>query len=110
MYSLLSIYSPSNLRSLARDRSGATTIENSLLGAIIAIAIIIGVSHLGSLAHQILDLTAQTVERAANGCSGGGGGSGGQGGNGGGGSGGCGSGGGGGSGGQGGGGSGGTGG
>jgi len=72
MYSLLSIYSPSNLRSLARDRSGATSIENSLLGALIAIAIIIGVSHLGSLAHQILDLTAQTVERAANGSGGGG--------------------------------------
>lgn len=106
MYPLLSIYSPNNLRSLARDRSGATTVENSLLGALIAIAIIVGVSHLGLLAHQILDLTAQTVENAANGCSGGGGGSGG---NGGGGSGGCGSGGGGGSGGQGGGGSGGTG-
>ena len=72
MYSLLSIYSSGNLRSLARDRSGATSIENSLLGAIIAIAIIVGVSHLGSLAHQILDLTAQTVERAANGSGGGG--------------------------------------
>ncbi len=63
MYSLLSIYSPGNLRSLARDRSGATTIENSLLGALIAVVIIASIGHLGSLVHQILDLTAQTIEQ-----------------------------------------------
>ena len=63
MYPLLSIYSPSNLRSLARDRSGATSIENSLLGALIAVAIIAAVSELGSMVYQIYDLTAQTIEQ-----------------------------------------------
>ena len=66
MYSLLSIFSPGNLRSLARDRSGATSIENSLLGALIAVAIIAAVSELGSMVYQIYDLTAQTIEQAAN--------------------------------------------
>ena len=72
MYSLLSIYSPSNLRSLARDRSGATSIENSLLGALIAVAVIAAVSELGAMAYQIFDLTAQSVEQAASGSGGGG--------------------------------------
>lgn len=57
---------PDGLRSIARDRSGATTIENSLLGAIIAFAIIFAIGELGSLAFQIFDLSAQSVEQAAN--------------------------------------------
>jgi len=58
---------------LGRDRSGATSIENSLLGALIAVAIIAAVSELGSMVYQIFDLTAQSVEQAANGSGGGGG-------------------------------------
>ena len=73
MYSLLHIYSLDSLRSLGRDRSGATSIENSLLGALIAVAIIAAVSELGSMVYQIFDLTAQSVEQAANGSGGGGG-------------------------------------
>jgi len=83
MYSLLHIYSLNNLRSLGRDRSGATSIENSLLGALIAVAVIAAVSELGAMAYQIFDLTAQSVEQAASGSGGGdgGGGGGGSGGN-----------------------------
>lgn len=71
MHSILHIYSLNNLRSLGRDRSGATSIENSLLGALIAVAIIAAVSELGAMVFQIFDLTAQSVEYAADGCSGG---------------------------------------
>ncbi len=71
MNSLLHIYSLDNLRSLGRDRSGATSIENSLLGALIAVAIIAAVSELGSMVYQIFDLTAQSVEQVADSCSGG---------------------------------------
>jgi Flp pilus assembly pilin Flp len=71
MQSLLHIFSLDNLRSLARDRSGATSIENSLLGALIAVAIIAAISELGSMVYQIFDLTAQSVEQAADGCGGG---------------------------------------
>lgn len=68
MHSLLRIYSLTNLRSLALDRSGATSIENSLLGALIAVAIIAAVGELGSIVYQIFDLTAQSVQQAADNC------------------------------------------
>ena len=68
MHALLRTYSVTNLRSLARDRSGATSIENSLLGALIAVAIIAAVGELGSMVYQIFDLTAQSVEQTAKSC------------------------------------------
>ena len=63
---LLSIDLPGGLRSIARDKSGATSTENSLLGALIALAVIAAVGELGSLAFQIFDLRADTVEQVAS--------------------------------------------
>ena len=67
MSSLLRIYSLSNLRSLGRDCSGATTIENSLIIALVSLAVISGVSEVGAFVFDIFDKTADTIEQACDG-------------------------------------------
>ena len=66
MASLFRAYLPGNLRYLGRNCAGSTSVENSLLGALIALVIILAVSELGSMVYQIFDLTAQIVEQTVN--------------------------------------------
>jgi len=70
------------LTSLLADRSGATTIEYGLVGALLSVAIIAAISEFGAASGKVLEVVTAHVEGAKN-CTPGGSGSGGQGGGGG---------------------------
>ena len=70
MMPMMSIGLPDALRSLARDRSGATTIENSLLAALVAVAVISAASEIGSHVFSNFDNVAQSVGQASNSAAG----------------------------------------
>ncbi len=69
----MKIFSLANLRLLGRDCSGATTIENTLLAALIAIAILSGVKEVRSVVYSVFAQTENQICNAVNGggCGGG---------------------------------------
>ena len=77
---IMKMFSLGNLRLFGRDCSGATTIESTLLAALLAIAILSGVKEAGSLLFSVYDQTDTLVCDAFESVGGSGGGSGGPGG------------------------------
>ncbi len=65
MKTFLRAYLTGNLRTLARDRCGAATIESALLAGIIGVLVIVAASELGSKVYQIFNSTAQLLEQTA---------------------------------------------
>lgn len=74
------VFSLGTLRLFGRDRSGATTIESTLLVSLLAIAILSGISEVGSILSSSFDQTNAKVCSATNDIGGSGGGGGGPGG------------------------------
>ena len=64
------IFSPENLRHLARDCSGATQIEYSLIVALVAVAVLSGASEVGTFVSAVLSKSSQSIT-TSNGASGG---------------------------------------
>ncbi|MDH3234294.1 MAG: Flp family type IVb pilin [Alphaproteobacteria bacterium] len=64
------------LKSLLADRTGATTIEYGLVGALLSVAIIAAISQVGETSGEVFKVVAAHIEGAKN-CTPGGSGSGG---------------------------------
>lgn len=55
-----------NLSLLARDCSGATKIEYSLIAALVSVAIVSGASDLGMLVYSLFNKTSQNIQQVAS--------------------------------------------
>ena len=68
MTSPVSIFLLDTLRSLARDCSGVSRIESSLIIALVSIVVISSASDLGALLCSVFNNTTQAIQQTAHRC------------------------------------------